>query len=67
MKYTSYKEALNDLLSQGATHLGWANNDKVLESIPDVPFTRIYSNDSGTSCLYYNEEKNLCYSVDMGD
>jgi hypothetical protein len=64
-KYDSYTEALDDIKSQGVSHLGWLNEGI---SIPkNYNFQKVYSNWTGSSCLYCDPIYRVAYSVDMGD
>jgi hypothetical protein len=64
-KYDSYREAFDHLTSQGVTHLGWLNAGI---SIPKhLNCEKVYSNRSGSSCLYCDPIYRISYSVDMGD
>lgn len=64
-EYDNYSEALEDMLSQGVMHLGWVNSGI---KIPEhYKFIRVFSNWSGTSCLYCDPIYRVAYSVDMGD
>lgn len=63
-KYHSYTEAKEHMLAQGVKHLGWLNSGITL---PEGNYEKVYSNRSGSSCLYVDPVKRLAYSVDMGD
>jgi hypothetical protein len=52
------------LNKNGYVHLGWLNGGI---KTPDIPFQEIYSNCSGSYCIYVNHEAQLYYCVDMGD
>lgn len=63
--YDNYTEAMNDLDNQGVVHLGWLNAGI---SIPKhLNCQKVYSNRSGSSCLYCDPIYRISYSVDMGD
>ena len=62
--YNDYKEALEDLISQGVQHLGWANAGI---DIPKGTYETAYRNWSGSSTLEVDVFSKLAYSVDMGD
>lgn len=63
-KYNSYSEAMDHLDNQGVVHLGWVNAGI---TIPAHLFaTKVYSNRSGSSCLYCDPIYRVAYSVDMG-
>lgn len=64
-KYQSYSDAYDDMQRQGVKHLGWVNSGIV---IPEhLNCQHVYSNWSGTSCLYVDVIHRIGYSVDMGD
>ena len=63
--YQSYTEAYDDMTRQGVKHLGWLNSGiKVPEHLN---CQKVYSNWSGSSCLYVDPIYRISYSVDMGD
>lgn len=63
--YNDYSEAMKDLDEQGVVHLGWLNAGI---SIPKhLNCQKVYSNRSGSSCLYCDPIYRISYSVDMGD
>jgi hypothetical protein len=65
LKYETYSDAMLHLNDQGVTHLGWLNSGI---SIPKwYTFQKVYSNWSGSSCLYCDPIYRVSYSVDMGD
>ena len=64
-KYDSYSEAMEHLEKQGVVHIGWVNGGI---RIPEHLYaTKVYSNRSGSSCLYCDPIYRVAYSVDMGD
>jgi hypothetical protein len=63
--YTNYHDALQDMLNQGVRHVGWMNAGIY---IPEhLKFEQVFSNRSGSSCLYVDPLHRIAYSVDMGD
>ena len=63
--YESYGDALQDMTNQSVKHLGWLNGGI---KIPDrYTFKEVYSNYTGSSCLYCDIIRRVSYSVDMGD
>lgn len=63
--YDSYAEALEHLNQQEVKHLGWLNAGI---NIPKhYNCKKVYSNRSGSSCLYCDPIYRVSYSVDMGD
>lgn len=62
---TSYTECHNFLKDYGYKDYGWLNAGNV--KLPTCNFEKVYSNRSGSSCLYGNHEFMVMYSVDMGD
>lgn len=64
-KYFDYNEALKDLINQEVQHLGWLNGGIKLPK--DATFTHVFSNRSGSNCLYCDITRRIAYSVDMGD
>ena len=63
--YDNYLEAFEHMESQNVKHLGWLNSGiKVPEH---YKFTEVFSNWSGSSCLYCDPIHRVSYSVDMGD
>lgn len=64
-KYDNYREAFEDMEQQGVVHLGWLNAGI---SVPKhLNCEKVYSNRSGSSCLYCDPIYRVSYSVDMGD
>jgi hypothetical protein len=65
VKFENYNEALKYLESQDVIHLGWVNSGV---QIPEhMKFEKVFSNWSGSSCLYCDPIYRVSYSVDMGD
>ena len=63
-KYANYSEAYNHMEEQNVHHLGWLNSGI---SIPKhLNCQKVYSNLSGSSCLYCDPIYRVSYSVDMG-
>jgi hypothetical protein len=62
--YDNYNEAFEDMISQDVKHIGWLNSGI---KTPEGNYTKVYSNWSGSSCLYVNPITRIAYSVDMGD
>ena len=63
--YTNYEEAFNHMEEQNVHHLGWLNAGI---SVPKhLKCEKVYSNRSGSSCLYCDPIYRVSYSVDMGD
>ena len=62
--YSSYEEAKQKMLEQGVTYIGWLNAGI---SIPKGNYEKVFSNRSGSSCLYVDPIRRIAYSVDMGD
>ena len=63
--YESYKEAFDHMEEQNVHHLGWLNSGI---SVPKhLNCEKVYSNRSGSSCLYCDPVYRVSYSVDMGD
>lgn len=63
-EYYSYTEAYDHMSDQGVKHLGWLNDGI---SLPIGNYEKVFSNWSGSSCLYVDPIKRVSYSVDMGD
>lgn len=64
-RYDNYTEAMEDMDQQGVVHLGWLN---AAIHLPDhLLFQKVYSNRSGSSCLFCDPIYRISYSVDMGD
>jgi hypothetical protein len=63
-KYFSYEEAKEHILSQGVKFLGWRNSGI---TVPTGNYELVYSNRSGSSCLYCDLARRVSYAVDMGD
>lgn len=63
--YSSHMEALYHMDQQGVRYLGWLNDGITVPSY--YCFKRVYSNYSGSSCLYVDPYYRVSYSVDMGD
>ena len=63
-KYSSYEQAKEHMLAQGVKYLGWLNAGI---SLPIGNYEKVFSNWSGSSCLYVDPIKRVSYSVDMGD
>ena len=64
-KYDNYTEAMNHIDSQGVVHLGWLNSGITIPK--HLKCEKVYSNRSGSSCLYCDPIYRISYSVDMGD
>ncbi len=62
--YSTYEEAKRHMLEQGVTYIGWLNAGI---SIPRGNYDKVFSNRSGSSCLYVDPVRRIAYSVDMGD
>lgn len=63
--YDNYTEAMKHLDQQGVVHLGWLNSGI---RVPEhLNCKKVYSNNSGSSCLYCDPIYRISYSVDMGD
>lgn len=65
-----YKELHEFLLEVGYGDLGWRNDASAAinkADFKDMTFNPVYTNNSGTQCLFVNHTKRLIYSVDMGD
>jgi len=64
-QYNDYYNAYEDMDRQNVKHLGWLNTGvKVPEH---YTFEKVFSNWSGTQCLYCDTIHRVSYSVDMGD
>lgn len=63
--YASYTEAYDHMFSQDCIHLGWLNSGIQIPKY--FTFEKVYSNRSGSSCLYVDPIHRVSYSVDMGD
>ncbi len=63
--YNNYSEAMQDLDQQGVVHLGWLNGG--IKVPKHLNCQKVYSNRSGSSCLYCDPIYRISYSVDMGD
>jgi hypothetical protein len=64
-QYENYRAAQQDMFNQGVNHLGWLNEGV---KIPEGhTFERVYSNYTGSMCLYCDIIRRVSYSVDMGD
>ena len=59
------RQVVEYLDEKGYKHLGWLNGG--IELPHDVPFKELYSDRSGSYCIYVNHEAQLYYCVDMGD
>lgn len=64
-KYDNYREAFEDMEQQGVHHLGWLNDGIAVPK--HLNCEKVYSNRSGSSCLYCDPIYRISYSVDMGD
>jgi hypothetical protein len=64
-KYVSYSEAMEHLEKQGVVHLGWVNAGIRIPA--HLYATKVYTNRSGSSCLYCDSIYRVAYSVYMGD
>lgn len=62
---SSYNECRELLDKNGYTNLGWLNSGITIADHYDCIL--IYSNHSGSSCLYADHVWRVYYSVDMGD
>lgn len=62
-EYNSYNEAMRDLEEQGVVHLGWLNEGITVPK--HLSCKHVYSNRSGSSCLYCDPVFRIAYSVDM--
>ena len=63
--YENYKDAYKHLDNQGVVHLGWLNAGITVPK--HLNCVKVYSNWSGSSCLYCDPIYRISYSVDMGD
>lgn len=63
--YDNYSEAMQHLDQQGVVHLGWLNSGITVPK--HLNCEKVYSNWSGSSCLYCDPIYRISYSVDMGD
>lgn len=63
--YDNYSEAMQHLDQQGVVHLGWLNAG--IRVPKHLNCQKVYSNRSGSSCLYCDPIYRISYSVDMGD
>jgi hypothetical protein len=63
--YTNYHDALQDMLNQDVRHVGWVNSG--IHIPKHLKFEKVFSNSSGSSCLYVDPIHRIAYSVDMGD
>ena len=64
-KYDNYREAFNHMEQQNVVHLGWLNAGITVPKYLNCE--KVYSNWSGSSCLYCDPIYRISYSVDMGD
>jgi hypothetical protein len=64
-EYNNYNEAMEHLDQQGVVHLGWLNAG--IHIPKHLNCQKVYSNRSGSSCLYCDPIYRISYSVDMGD
>jgi hypothetical protein len=64
-KYDNYREAFEDMEKQGVHHLGWLNAGITVPKYLNCE--KVFSNWSGSSCLYCDPIYRISYSVDMGD
>jgi hypothetical protein len=64
-RYDHYTEAMEHLDQQGVVHLGWLNAGIYIPK--HLNCQEVYSNRSGSSCLYCDPIYRISYSVDMGD
>lgn len=63
-QYSNYHDALQDMLNQGVRHVGWMNAGIY---IPEhLKFEKVFSNRSGSSCLYVDPIYRIAYSADEG-
>ena len=62
-----YADELKKLVDQDYTDLGWVNGWPADTEFDYTDYVKVFSNRSGTQCLYANHDKKLMYSVDMGD
>ena len=63
--YDNYNEAMEDMNQQEVVHLGWLNAGITIPK--HLNCQKVYSNRSGSSCLYCDPIYRISYSVDMGD
>jgi len=63
-EHSSYEGALDHLKNQHVKHVGWVNDSSVI--VPKGNYQKVYSNWSGSSCLYCDPVTRIAYSVDMG-
>ena len=64
-QYSDYYNAYEDMDRQNVKHLGWLNTG--VEVPEHYTFEKVFSNRSGTMCLYCDTIHRVSYSVDMGD
>ena len=64
--YNSYSEAHSHLLSIRFKDLGWLNSGVKIPPHYNCS-KKVYSNWSGSSCIYADPIYRVFYSVDMGD
>lgn len=62
--YSHYTAAFDHMIAQGVKHIGWLNSGI---TPPEGDYQKVYSNRSGSSCLYCDPVTRIAYSVDMGD
>lgn len=62
--YYFARQVVDALNEKGFRHLGWLNSGIQLPH--DVPFKELYSDRSGSYCIYVNHDARLYYCVDMG-
>jgi hypothetical protein len=62
--FRSLSEAEYYLEAESYKHLGWLNSGIIP---PKGHYHQVFSNRSGTTCLYACESLKVYYSVDMGD
>lgn len=63
--YNNYREAFSHMEEQNVVHLGWLNSGITVPK--HLNCQKVYSNWSGSSCLYCDPIYRISYSVDMGD
>ena len=64
-QYSDYYNAYQDMDRQNVKHLGWLNTGVRVHE--HYTFEKVFSNSSGTMCLYCDTIHRVSYSVDMGD
>lgn len=64
-KLYDHNDVYNALNEADYGDFGWKNDSA--NHIPKISWHLVYSNDTGSFCIYVNHPNKVYYSVDMGD